>query len=309
MPPVLGFDLAACLGLGYTEPPMLKKWTIRRAVTLSGVGIHSGEPVRLTVKPSDSGAVFFRRADMGGQAVPLNPRNIETGNRSALVSGAWSVQTIEHLLAVLYVLGLDSLDIEVEGGEIPIFDGSAGPLAEALAGAGVEPLAEDKVIARIVRPLVVEEAGASLSMTPDEDFRITYRIDYPHPAIGTQSLSLPLTRRAFLEEIAPARTFGFLKDVTELRRKGLALGGNLDNALVLDEEKVVNGPLRFADEFVRHKILDLVGDLALFGRPLLGHFQADRAGHALHLRAVRSLLDSPDIWAPETATAPRYLRE
>jgi UDP-3-O-[3-hydroxymyristoyl] N-acetylglucosamine deacetylase len=288
---------------------MLKKWTIERAVTLSGVGIHSGEPVRLTIRPSGSGAVTFRRTDLEGAAVPLDPRSIETGNRSALVFKGGSIQTIEHLLAVLFALGLDSLDIEVDGGEIPIFDGSAGPLAEALAGAGVEPLAEDKVVARIVRPFVVTEGGASLSITPDEDFRITYQIDFPHPAIGTQALSIALTRRAFLEDIAPARTFGFLKDVTELRRKGLALGGSLANALVLDKEKVVNGPLRFPDEFVRHKMLDLIGDLAVFGRPLLGHFQAVRAGHALHLRAVRSLLDSPDIWAPETAAAPCYLRK
>ncbi len=293
---------------------MLKKWTIRRPVTLSGTGIHSGRSVRLTLKPSETGVVSFRRTDQPGPAVPLDPKQIETGNRSALVFGAGSIQTIEHLLAVLYVLGLDSLDIEVEGGEIPIFDGSAGPLAAAIAGAGVQALADDKVIARIVRPIVVEEGGASLSISPDEDFRLTYRIDFPHPAVGAQALSLSLTRQSFLEGIAPARTFGFLKDVTELRRRGLALGGSLDNALVLDEEKVVNGPLRFPDEFVRHKLLDLIGDLALFGRPLLGHFQADRAGHALHVRAVRLLSDTPGSWRAETAaaratssTGPRFL--
>ncbi len=288
---------------------MLKKCTTQHAVSLSGIGIHSGQTVRLTLKPSSSGAISFKRTDLGGPAVPLDPRSVETGRRSALVSGGGSVQTVEHLLAVLFVLGLDSLDIEVEGGEVPIFDGSAGPLAAALAGAGVQALAEDKVVARIVRPLFVEERGASLRISPDEDFRITYRIDFPHPAVGTQSLSLLLTRQAFLDEIAPARTFGFLKDVTELRRKGLALGGGLDNALVLDEEKVINGPLRFPDEFVRHKMLDLIGDLAIFGRPLLGHFQADRAGHALHVRAVRLLADTPASWAPEMAVAPRYLCE
>jgi UDP-3-O-[3-hydroxymyristoyl] N-acetylglucosamine deacetylase len=288
---------------------MLKKCTTQHAVSLSGIGMHSGQTVRLTLKPSSSGAISFKRTDLGGPAVPLDPRSVETGRRSALVSGGGSVQTVEHLLAVLFVLGLDSLDIEVEGGEVPIFDGSAGPLAAALAGAGVQALAEDKVVARIVRPLFVEERGASLRISPDEDFRITYRIDFPHPAVGRQSLSLPLTRQAFLDEIAPARTFGFLKDVTELRRQGLALGGGLDNALVLDEEKVINGPLRFPDEFVRHKMLDLIGDLALFGRPLLGHFQADRAGHALHVRAVRLLADTPASWAPEMAAAPRYLCE
>jgi UDP-3-O-[3-hydroxymyristoyl] N-acetylglucosamine deacetylase len=286
---------------------MIKKCTIERAVSLAGVGIHSGQQVRLTLKPSDSGELVFRRTDLDGSAVPFDPRSVDTGNRSALVSGGGSVQTVEHLLAVLFVLGLDSLDIEVEGGEIPIFDGSARPLASALSKAGVQALPQDKVVARIVRPLCVEEAGASLRISPDEDFRISYRIDFPHPAVGVQSLSLSLTRQAFLGEIAPARTFGFLKDVTELWRKGLALGGGLDNALVLDEEKVINGPLRFPDEFVRHKILDLIGDLALFGRPLLGHFQADRAGHALHVRAVRLLADTPDSWVPETAAVPRYL--
>jgi UDP-3-O-[3-hydroxymyristoyl] N-acetylglucosamine deacetylase len=154
---------------------------------------------------------------------------------------------------------------------------------------------------------MIEEGGASLSVTPDDDFRITYRIEFPHPAVGAQSISLALTRRLFLEEIAPARTFGFLKDLPELRRRGLALGGSLANVLVLDDEKVVNGPLRFPDEFVRHKVLDLIGDLALFGCPLLGHFTADRAGHALHVRAVRLLLDPPGSWAPEPAAAPGYL--
>jgi UDP-3-O-[3-hydroxymyristoyl] N-acetylglucosamine deacetylase len=288
---------------------MLKKRTIGRSVTLSGTGIHSGEQVRLTLHPSDSGVVSFRRTDLGGTAEAVDPRRIETGNRSALVSDGTSVQTIEHLLAVLYVMGIDSLDVEVEGGEIPIFDGSAGPLAEEVAGAGVQALPDDKAVARVLKTLVIQEAGASLTITPDEDFRISYRIDFLHPAIGTQSLSLTLTRRAFLEEIAPARTFGFLKDLPELRRKGLALGGSLANALVLDENGVMNGPLRFPDEFVRHKILDLIGDLALFGRPLLGHFQAERAGHGLHVRAVRLLLDSPGSWAPDTAAAPSYLRE
>ena len=286
---------------------MLKKRTIGRAVTLSGIGIHSGEQVRLTLNPSDAGAVSFRRTDLGGTAAALDPRRIETGNRSALVLDGTAVQTIEHLLAVLYMMGVDSVDVEVEGGEVPIFDGSAGPLAEAVAGAGVQALPEDKAVARVLKPLVIEEAGASLTITPDEDFRISYRIDFPHPAIRTQAISLTLTRQAFFEEIAPARTFGFLKDLPELRRKGLALGGSLANALVLDENRVINGPLRFPDEFVRHKVLDLIGDLALFGRPLLGHFQADRAGHALHVRAVRLLLDSPGSWAPETEAVPRYL--
>ena len=286
---------------------MLKKRTLARAVSLSGTGIHSGEPGRLTLKPSSSGRILFRRTDLAGPAEPIDPWQVETGNRSSLVSGGSPVQTVEHLLAVLYALGIDSLEVEVDGGEVPIFDGSAAALAQAVAGAGARPLSEDKVVARVLRPLMIEEGGASLSVTPDDDFRITYRIEFPHPAVGAQSISLALTRRIFLEEIAPARTFGFLKDLPELRRRGLALGGSLANVLVLDDEKVVNGPLRFPDEFVRHKVLDLIGDLALFGCPLLGHFTAHRAGHALHVRAVRLLLDPPGSWAPEPAAAPGYL--
>ena len=288
---------------------MIKKRTLGQAVVLSGVGIHSGEPVRLELRPSDSGRISFRRTDQGGPARPLDPLLVETGRRSALGSGETAVQTIEHLLAALYALGIDSLDIGVEGGEVPIFDGSAGPLAEALVGAGARSLSENAVPVRIVRTLVVEEGEARISITPDEDLRLTYRINFPHPAIGEQALSLTLGRRRFLEEIAPARTFGFLKDVPELRRQGLALGGSLANALVLDDDRVINGPLRFPDEFVRHKILDLLGDLALFGRPLLGHVRAERAGHALHVQAVRRLLESPAAWVEEPAAAPRYRLE
>ena len=287
--------------------PMIEHRTLRRDLSLSGVGIHSGREVHLRLKPSGSGKITFRRVDLGGREVSLDPRKIETGNRSAFVSDEITIQTVEHLLAALFVLGIDSLEIELDGAEIPIFDGSAEPLARALVEAGIERLPGAREIVRITRPFVLRDGDASLSVSPDDDLRLSYRIHFSHPAIGEQSLSLGLTRRAFLEEIAPARTFGFLKDLPDLRRRGLSLGGSLDNAVVLDDQKIINGPLRFPDEFVRHKLLDLIGDLALFGRPLLGHFQADRAGHALHVRAVRFLLDTPDCWVHETDAAPRFL--
>ena len=288
---------------------MIKKRTIRREITLKGVGIHSGEAVSLSLRPSDSGAIFFRRTDLAAAAVPLDPLKIDTGNRSALIAGNFSIQTVEHLLAVLFVLGIDSLEIALDAGEIPIFDGSAGPLARAVDEAGVAPLPAERPAVRVIRPFVLRDGEASLSVSPDDDFRLSYRIEFAHPAIRTQSLSFPLTRRAFFEEIAPARTFGFLRDIPGLRQKGLTRGGSLANALVLDDEKVVNGPLRYPDEFVRHKLLDLIGDLALFGSPLLGHFQADRAGHALHVRAVRFLLESPEYWVYEPDAAPRHLTD
>lgn len=288
---------------------MLKKRTVQKPVSLSGLGIHSGEQGSLTIKPSSKGAVCFRRMDLGGLEVEADPRKIDALNCSSLVFASGRIMTLEHLLAVLYVLGLDSIEIELQGGEIPILDGSAAPLAQAILQAGLLPVPQAFRPVRIVKPHIIEDKGASLSFFPDSDFRVSYVIDFPHPLIGRQEISVRLTRKLFLEEIAPARTFGFLKDVAELRKRSLALGGSLDNAVVLDEEKVISGPLRFRDEFVRHKALDLIGDLALFGHPLFGHFRAERAGHRLHHQAVLFLLDHPDFWVYEEETAPRFLEE
>ena len=269
---------------------MIEKRTLEKAVCLSGVGIHSGKEVTLTLKPSSRGKILFRRLDLGGLEIEADPKKVEVKNCMSLVSGACVVQTIEHLMAVLHILGIDSLEIELDGPEIPVMDGSAAPLAQAILSAGLKPLPEKRKIVKILKAHTLRENQASLSFSPDVDFRITYLIDFSHPLIQKQEMSLALTQKAFLDEIAPARTFGFLKDVPELRRQGLALGGSVENAVVLDDEKVISGPLRYPDEFVRHKILDLIGDLALFGHPLLGHFQADRAGHSLHLKAVHFLL-------------------
>lgn len=219
------------------------------------------------------------------------------------------IRTVEHLLAVLYILGIDSLEIDLDGEEIPILDGSALPIAEAILDAGLREIPGKRKTIRLTKPYTLHEGEASLSFRPDPDFKLTYIIDFSHPAIGRQMFSSVVTREGFLAEIAPARTFGFLKDVAELWRKGLAKGGNLDNAIVLNENKVISGPLRFADEFVRHKVLDLIGDLALLGHPLLGHFQAERAGHRLHLKAVHFLLEHPEFWTFEEMQYPRFLED
>jgi UDP-3-O-[3-hydroxymyristoyl] N-acetylglucosamine deacetylase len=247
---------------------MYRKQTLLRPVFLSGLGVHSGERVDLTLKPSLEGRIFFRRADLGGLQVEVDPRKIDARNCSCLVFDSGRIQTLEHLSAALHILGIESVEIVLHGGEIPILDGSAAPLAEAILGAGVNPLPQKGKSVRILKSHTIRQEGSSLSFGPDPDFRITYAIDFPHPVIGRQEISFSLTRKLFLEEVAPARTFGFLKDVAGLRQRGLALGGSLDNAVVLDEEKVISGPLRFKDEFVRHKVLDLIGDLALFGLPL-----------------------------------------
>jgi len=175
-------------------------------------------------------------------------------------------------------------------------DGSARPFVEVLEGAGLKELNSQLETIRIRESFSLEEGGASIRVTPADSFEISYRIEFDHPAVGVQEMSLEVNRADFASEIAPARTFGFLKDVPELRARHLALGGSLDNALVLDDKELINGPLRFPDEFVRHKILDLVGDLSILERPVHGRFAADRAGHGLHLRTVRYLLDNPRLW-------------
>lgn len=263
----------------------------------------------MTLKPSSSGKILFRRLDLGGLAVDPDPRRIEALNCSCLVFESGRIRTLEHLMAVLYMLGLDSLEIELLGGEIPIMDGSAAPMARAILEAGAVPVGQKRQVVRVVKPHTFEEDGATLSFSPAEDLEISYIIDFNHPLIGRQEISFDLTRKVFLREIAPARTFGFLKDVAELRKRGLALGGTPASAVVLDEEGTISGPLRFPDEFVRHKTLDLIGDLALFGHPLLGRFQAEKAGHRLHHRAVLFLLENPDFWAVEETRIPRFLRD
>jgi UDP-3-O-[3-hydroxymyristoyl] N-acetylglucosamine deacetylase len=194
------------------------------------------------------------------------------------------------------MFGIDSLIIEINGEEIPIMDGSASPFAQAILDAGIMSLPERKESIKIIKPFSLEEKDASFSFSPNSDFKITYSIEYDHPAIQRQELTLSLNLENFIKEIAPARTFGFLKDVPALRAQGLAAGGSLDNAVVLDEKNVISGPLRYPDEFVRHKILDLIGDLSLMGSPLIGHFKAQRAGHSLHLKAIHFLLDNPEFW-------------
>lgn len=278
----------------YTDS-MRNKGTLKKDIRLSGIGIHTGQEVGLCLKPSSSGEIIFRRTDLDNLEVKLDPKNIKVKNSTYLESQGCRIQTLEHLLAVLYVFGIDSVVVEMNGDEIPIMDGSAAPFAEAVQEAGIEHLPEERVSLQILKPYQVKEKDASLSFTPDSDFIITYCIEYDHPLIQKQELSVSVNVESFVTEIAPARTFGFLKDVPSLRARDLALGGSLDNAVVLDDEGLLGGTLRFPDEFVRHKILDLIGDLSLMKSPLSGHFKAHRAGHDLHLKTVHFLLNNPEF--------------
>lgn len=275
---------------------MKKILTTQKEVHLSGIGIHSGKQVNLRLMPSSDGQIVFRRTDLMNLELPLDWKRIKANNHTSLVSEKGRIRTLEHLLGVLYVFGVGSLIVEMDREEVPILDGSASLLVDSLIQAGFRGLPQKKKTIRIVKPFNVQDAGGSVSGYPDTKFKITYGIEFDHPAIRKQELSLEIDVDSFKKEIAPARTFGFLKDVEALREKGLALGGSFENVLVLDDQDVINGPLRFPDEFVRHKILDLIGDLSLIGYPLIGHIEAHKAGHTLHLKAVRSLLENPECW-------------
>ena len=274
---------------------------LSRGFELSGVGVHSGKPVRLAVLPKSEGGLVFRRTDLGGLEIALGAGRFEAQNSTVIVADAFRIATVEHLLAALFAFGVGHAVIALDADEIPILDGSALPFVRAIEGAGTRALAAPAAGFRIVRPFAVEDGGASLVVEPPpagDALELTYGIEYAHPAIGTQVRSLTLDPEAFARDVAPARTFGFLRDVEALRARGLALGASFENTVVLDADRVVSGPLRFPDEFVRHKLLDLAGDLALLGRPLAGRFTASKAGHRLHLEVVKFLLAHPEYTTP-----------
>jgi UDP-3-O-[3-hydroxymyristoyl] N-acetylglucosamine deacetylase len=275
---------------------MVNKKTLEKEIVISGIGIHTGKTVEMKLKPSDSGQIVFRRTDVEDFEFPLDPSNVESQNCTLLKTKKGKIYTLEHLLAVLWVYGIDSLFVELNGGEVPIMDGSAAPFAQALRQAGTRDLSQKKSTMTITKSFIVEESEASISVLPDSELRVTYHIYYDHPNIKRQKLSIYVTQENFEREIASARTFGFIEDVPGLRAKGLALGGSLKNAVVLDKERVISGPLRFPDEFVRHKILDFIGDLSLMRVPVIGHFIAKKAGHILHLKMVKFLLNHPEYW-------------
>ncbi len=287
----------------------MKKRTIGREVQFSGQGVHTGQPVSITLKPSERGRIIFRRQDLGGKEVALDWQKARAESSSLLVDGSVTIRTVEHLLAALYVFGVDSLEIELDGEEIPIADGSALPFVSLVKQAGWRFLEEEKRCLRVTQELRIDKGKAWIKFSPASDFRLIYSIDYPHPLIGVQKYEGYLRFQNFIREIAPARTFGFLKDVSAMRERGLARGGSLENAIVLDEETIINPPLRYPDEFVRHKVADLIGDLALLGKPILAQVEVYRGGHELHQQGLATLLASPDYWREETGKFPVFLEE
>ncbi len=283
---------------------MQKQRTLKEEATCVGVGLHSGRKVKLSLKPAGADrGIVFRRLDAGGIEIPATAEYLSHINHATcLARDGVRVETIEHLLAALRALGVDNVVIEIDGPEIPIMDGSAAPFIYLIHEAGIRSLSASRSYMELSRPVSVGDDGRFVAAYPCDRLRLTYTINFDHPLLKHQEYSVEVDESSFVEDIAPARTFGFLKDVELMRQAGLALGGSLDNAVVLGETGVLNNPLRFPDEFVRHKILDLLGDLVLLGKPLRAHVVALRAGHALHTRLVKALLESPEL--RDTAAQP-----
>jgi UDP-3-O-[3-hydroxymyristoyl] N-acetylglucosamine deacetylase len=279
--------------------------TLRRQIPCVGIGLHSGNKVNLTLKPASADfGIRFRRTDLGGLEVPATVQHL-AGIQLAtgLARNEVSVETVEHLLAALVSLNVDNVLIELNSPEVPIMDGSAAPFVYLIQEAGIKTLGTPRRFLKIVRPIAISRGDKRIALYPSDHFKVTYSISYDHPLLRHQSRTLRITEESFVEDVAPARTFTFLKDVEMLRQNGFALGGSLENAIVLGETGVLNNALRFEDEFVRHKILDAIGDLALVGYPVIGHLVAHRAGHALHTEFAARILEETNAWrlvdAPE----------
>ena len=287
--------------------------TLRRAVSCAGIGLHSGKKVTLSLKPAPADyGIRFQRLDLGGLEISATVENLSsiryaTGYATGLSRDAASVDTIEHLLAALVSLGVDNVVVELNSPEVPIMDGSASPFVYLIQEAGIKQLGMPRHYLRVLRAISLDQGDKRIALYPAEQFKVTYSISFDHPLLRHQSRTILLDETAFIDQIAPARTFGFLKEVEMLRRQGLALGGSLDNAVVLGETGVLNSVLRYEDEFVRHKILDVVGDLVLLGYPIIGHVVAHRGGHKLHTAFAAKVLEDVNAWQIDEAPAAQNL--
>jgi UDP-3-O-[3-hydroxymyristoyl] N-acetylglucosamine deacetylase len=272
--------------------------TLKHAVGCTGIGLHSGKTVRLDLRPAPAEhGIRFLRSDVGVE-IPASLENLARLDHATTLSrDGVSVETVEHLLSALVGLGVDDVLVEVDGPEVPIMDGSASPFVILVHEAGLKPQPVPRRYLKVLRSLEVVRGGKSVRLSPSDHFRVSYSIGFDHPLLRHQAVSVRISPETFVGGIAGARTFGFLRDVETLRRNGLALGGSLENAVVIGESGVLNNKLRFEDEFVRHKVLDVVGDLALLGHPLVGHVEAVKAGHALHAALARKLIETPDAYA------------
>jgi UDP-3-O-[3-hydroxymyristoyl] N-acetylglucosamine deacetylase len=269
--------------------------TIKKSVELVGIGLHKGSPVRLRLEPleQNSGIIFYR-SDVD-VAIALLPKNVvDTKMATVIGKDGFVISTIEHLLSAVYAYGIDNLKVIVDADEIPVMDGSSASFCMLLDEAGIKELESPKKVMRIKKDVIIQEGDKYVKLSPSPDLKYDFTIKFPHPVISKQEYVLEFTKESYKSEISRARTFGFLHEVQYLRSKGLALGGSLDNAIVLDDKKVLNPEgLRFTDEFVRHKILDAIGDMSLIGMNFIGNYEAMAGSHDLNHKLTLELLKEP----------------
>jgi len=281
---------------------MIRQRTLRNAISATGIGLHSGKKVYLTLRPAPvNTGVVFRRIDLD-PVVEIRACAESVGDTvlsTTLVGKGARVATVEHLLSAMAGLGIDNAWVDLSAPELPIMDGSAGPFVFLIQSAGIEEQDEAKRFIRIKRPVTVRDGDKSVSFLPYDGFKVAFTIEFDHPAFRERlgHVEIDFARTSFIKEVSRARTFGFVSDIEALHARGLALGGSMDNAIVVDAYRVLNQDgLRYEDEFVRHKVLDAIGDLYLLGSSLIGEFRAVRSGHALNNRSLRALIARTDAW-------------
>jgi UDP-3-O-[3-hydroxymyristoyl] N-acetylglucosamine deacetylase len=281
---------------------MIRQRTLNNVIRATGVGLHTGEKVYLTLHPAPvNTGIIFRRTDLDPVVeIDAKAENVgETTLSTTLVNGDVKVSTVEHLLSAMAGLGIDNAIIDVTAPEVPIMDGSAGPFVFLLQSAGIREQEEPKRFIRILKPITVTDGDKSASLRPFNGFKVTFSIDFDHPVFHNRTLKaeVDFSTTSFVKEVSRARTFGFMHEIEYLRSMGLARGGSMDNAIVVDEYQVLNEDgLRYEDEFVKHKILDAIGDLYLLGNSLIGEFVAHKSGHGLNNASLRQLIAQKDAW-------------
>ncbi|MDP4788815.1 MAG: UDP-3-O-acyl-N-acetylglucosamine deacetylase [Haliea sp.] len=293
---------------------MIRQRTLRNAIKATGIGLHTGEKVYLTLSPApiDAGIVF-RRVDLDPVVeIPARAENVkETTLSTTLIANGEKVSTVEHLMSAMAGLGIDNAFVDLSASEVPIMDGSAGPFVFLIQSAGIEEQNAAKKFIRIKRPVTVEDGDKTASFLPFDGFKVSFFIDFDHPVFRERSphAEIDFSSTSFVKEVSRARTFGFMHEIEYLRSQGLARGGSVDNAIVVDEYRILNQDgLRYDDEFVKHKILDAIGDIYLLGYSVIGEYRAHKSGHALNNASLRALIAQPDAWEMVTfddeATAP-----
>jgi len=276
--------------------------TIQRPCEVSGVGLHSGVPVNMRITPAPAGTgIVFRRSDLDFFAVPANWRHMaRVSYATSLMKKGVLISTTEHLLSALIGCGIDNAIVELDNLELPILDGSARPFVELIRNAGTRNQRRPRTYLKILKGLELREGDKFIGVYPADTYSVQYTINFPHPLIGKETFRVDLSDGNYLREIAPARTFGSREEEQVMRNMGLIRGASSENCIVLTKDGIENPPLRYADEFVRHKVLDLIGDLALLGKQILGNVVADRAGHAMHTALVSRLLRDRTLWEETT---------